>query len=83
MILDIGRTAVQVTQSFGQVVRDQLNQEILCIVVNVRRVLDSSLEDILVDLNGRATVPEWRETAQHFEDQDTKRPPGRRELQSQ
>ena len=67
--------AVQVPQALGQVRRDQALEEVLCIRVDVRRVLDPAFQDVLIDLHGRATVPEWREAAQHLENQDTQRPP--------
>jgi len=43
--------------------------------VNVWWVLDATLEDVFVDLQWRAGVPEWSETAKHFEDEDAERPP--------
>ena len=37
----------------------------------VRRIFDSSFQNILVDFDRRSTIPEWSETAEHFEDEDT------------
>lgn len=73
---DILAATVQVTKTLGQIVGDELAQEILSIGVDVWRVLDSSTKNILVNLEGTARVPERCETAKHFEDEDTERPPG-------
>ncbi len=75
MVLDILGATMQVAQSLGQVICDELNQKILCISMDVGRILDSAFQDVLVDLDGRASVPEWGEAAQHFEDQNAERPP--------
>lgn len=75
MLLDIIRAAVQVTQTLGQVCGDQLRKEVNGIGVQVWRILDFSAEDVLVDLDRRAAVPERRKPAQHFENQNTQRPP--------
>jgi hypothetical protein len=39
--------------------------------VDVRRILHAALEDVFVDLQWRASVPEGCEPAKHFEDEDT------------
>jgi len=66
---------VQVAQSLGQVMCDQLAEEVLRIGVDVWWVLDSSAQNVLVNLERAARVPERSETTQHFEDENTKRPP--------
>lgn len=66
---------MQVTQSLGQVRGDELAQKVLRVRVHVWRVLDPGLEDVLVYLHGRTAVPEGRESAEHFVDEDTQRPP--------
>ena len=75
VVLDILTTTMEIAQSLGQVCCNELHKQILSIVVDVWRIFDSALEDVLVDLDRRATVPEWCEAAQHLKDQDTKRPP--------
>lgn len=37
-----------------------------------------TFQDVFVDLERGARIPEWGETTQHFEDQDTQRPPDER-----
>lgn len=73
---DILAATVQVTKTLGQIVGDELAQKILSIGVDVWRVLDSSAKNVLVNLERTARVPERCETAKHFEDEDTERPPG-------
>jgi hypothetical protein len=75
VVHDIAAAAVQVTQTLGQVVCDKLGEEVLRVGVNVRWVLDATLEDVFVDLQWRAGVPEGCETAKHFEDENAERPP--------
>jgi len=72
---DILAATVQVTKTLGQVVGDEFAQQILSVWVDVGRVLDSAAKDVFVNLEGTARVPEWCETTQHFEDEDTERPP--------
>jgi hypothetical protein len=62
--------AVQVAESLGEVGCDELLQEVVRVGVDVWRVLYARLEDVFVDLHGRAAVPEGGESAQHFEDED-------------
>lgn len=64
--------AVQVAESLGQIGRDELLQQVMGVGVDVGRILDARLEDVFVDLHGRAAVPEGREAAQHLEDEDAK-----------
>ena len=71
MVHNVLATAVQVAQALGEVGGDELLEQIVCIGMDVGRVLDSRLEDVFVDLHGRAAIPEGGETAQHFEDKDT------------
>ena len=66
---------MQITQSLSEVRSDELRKKINGIRVQVWRVLYPSAQDILVDLDGRSTVPKRRESTQHFENQDSERPP--------
>jgi hypothetical protein len=50
---------------------DELREQVLGVRVDVRRVLDSPFEDVLVNLQWRASIPEGRESAEHFEDENT------------
>ena len=47
--------------------RDESLKKILSVRIEVRRVLYFPLENVLVYLHWRSTVPEGRETAKHFE----------------
>lgn len=47
---DVLATAVQVTQSLGQVGCDEFAKQVLCIWMNIRRVLNTAFQDIFVDL---------------------------------
>lgn len=75
VVHDIFAASVKIAQSFGQVWCDELLQQVMCVGMDVRRVFYSRLENVFVDFHGRAAVPEGRETAEHFEDEDAKRPP--------
>jgi len=75
MVHDIAAATVQVTQTLGQVVCDEFGEQVLRVRVNVRWVLDTTLEDVFVDLQWRASVPEGRETAKHLKDENAERPP--------
>ena len=75
MVHDIAAATVQVAQTLGQVVCDEFGEKILRIRVDVRWVLDAALENVFVDLQWRAGVPEGCETAKHFEDENAERPP--------
>lgn len=72
---DILAATVQVSKTLGQVVGDEFAQKILSVWVDVGRVLDSSTKNVFVNLEGTARVPERCETTEHFEDEDTERPP--------
>ena len=72
---DVFAAAVQVSQSLSKVVGDELGQEILSVWMDIWRELDSTTQNVLVDLQGTARIPERRETTQHLEYQDAKRPP--------
>jgi hypothetical protein len=76
VVHDVLAAAVEVAEALGQVGGDELLQQVVGVRVDVWRVLDPRLEDVFVDLHGRAAVPEGREAAQHFEDEDAERPPG-------
>lgn len=71
MILDIGTTTVQVTKSLRKIGGDELYEKILSVMVDVWWILDTSLQDVFIDFDRRASVPEWGEAAEHFEDQNT------------
>lgn len=71
VIHDIATATVQVAQTLGQIVCDELREQILRVRVDVWRVLDSAFEDILVNLQWRASIPEGCEAAEHFEDENT------------
>jgi hypothetical protein len=75
MVLDIIGAAMEVSQALGQISRDKLRQQIDGVWVQVGRVFYPTTQDILVDLDRGATVPERRETTQHLKDQDTQGPP--------
>lgn len=49
---------MQVTQALGEIRSDELRKEINGVRMQVRRVFYPSSENILIDLNWRATVPE-------------------------
>ena len=68
--------SVQVTQPLREVVRDELAEQVLRVRVDVGRVLDAAFEDVFVDFERRARVPEGGEAAEHLEDEDAKGPPG-------
>ena len=68
---------MQVTKPFRQVGRDELLQQILRVRVDVRGVLDASAQDIFVDFERGAAVPEGSEATEHFEDENAERPPGK------
>lgn len=70
MVHNVFAATVQVAQPLGQIRRDELLQEVVGVGVDVGRVLYSRLENVFVDLHGRAAVPKGREAAQHFEDED-------------
>jgi hypothetical protein len=72
---DILAATVQVSETLGQVVGDEFAQQILSVRVDVGRVLYSAAKNVFVNLEGTARVPEGCETAEHFEDEDTERPP--------
>lgn len=72
---DVFAATVQVSKTLGQIVGDEFAQKILSVGMDVRRVLDSATKNVFVNLEGTARVPERCETAQHFEDEDTERPP--------
>jgi hypothetical protein len=72
---DILAATVQVSETLGQVVGDEFAQQILSVRVDVGRVLYSSAKNVFVNLEGTARVPEGCEPAEHFEDEDTERPP--------
>jgi len=69
---DIFAATVQVTQSLGKIMGDELGQEILGVWMNIRRELDSTAQDVLVNLERTSRIPERRETTQHLEYQDAK-----------
>jgi hypothetical protein len=50
VIHDITAATVQVTQTLGQVVCDELGEQVLRVWVDVRWVLDAALEDVFVNL---------------------------------
>jgi len=75
MIFHVGAAPMQVAQSLGQIGGDQLNQKILGIVMNVGWIFDPSSENILVNLDRRAAVPERREATKHLKNQDAQGPP--------
>jgi hypothetical protein len=55
---------------------DEFGEQVLRVWVDVRWVLDAALEDVFVDLQWRASIPEGCETAKHLEDENAERPPG-------
>lgn len=71
VVHDIATATVQVAKTFGQIVCDEFREQVLGVRVDVRRVLDSAFEDVLVNLQWRASIPEGCESAQHFEDENT------------
>ena len=75
MILDIVGTTVQVTEPFSKIACDELYQQILSIMMDIRRILYSAFQDVLIDLHWRAAIPERCEAAQHFKDEDSEGPP--------
>ena len=66
---------MQVTQALGEIRSDKLRKEINGVRMQVRRVFYPSAENILIDLNWGATVPERRKSAQHLKNQNSQRPP--------
>ncbi len=74
--------AVKIAEALGEVRSDELLEQVMSIWVDVRRVLDSRLEDIFVDFHWRTAIPEGREAAEHFKDENAKRPPGKGKLSS-
>lgn len=70
MVHDVLAAAVEVAEALGEIRSDELLEEIMCVWVDVWRVLDPRLEDVFVDLHRRAAVPEGREAAQHLEDEN-------------
>ena len=66
---------MQVTQTLGKVCGDELRKKVDGVRMQVWWVLYSSAQDILINLNWRAAIPEGREPAQHFENQNPERPP--------
>lgn len=75
VVHDILAASVQVTQSLRQVGCDELAKQILCVRVDVRWVLDAALEDVFVDFERRARIPERCETCQHLKDENAQTPP--------
>lgn len=71
VVHDIAAATVQVTQTLGQIMCDELREQVLGVGVDVRRVLDSAFEDVLVNLQWRTSIPEGSESAEHFEDENT------------
>jgi hypothetical protein len=71
VVHDIAAASVQVTQTLSQVVCDELGEKVLCVRMDVRRILHAALEDVFVNLKWRAGVPKGRETTEHFEDENT------------
>ena len=71
VVHDIATATVQVAQALGQVMCDELRKQVLSIRVDVRRVLDSAFEDVLVNLQWRASIPEGCKSAKHFEDENS------------
>jgi hypothetical protein len=72
VVLHIFGTSMKVAQSLGQIRCDELREQVDGVRVKVGWVLDTTPENVLVDLDGRATVPEGCEAAQHFEDKNSK-----------
>jgi hypothetical protein len=72
VVLHILGTSMKVAQSLGQVRCDELREQVDGVRVKVGRVLDTTPENVLIDLDGRATVPEGCEAAQHFKDKNSK-----------
>lgn len=70
VVHDVLAAAVEVAQALGQVRGDELLEQVVRIGVDVGRVLDPRLEDVLVNLHRRAAVPEGGEAAEHFKDED-------------
>jgi hypothetical protein len=77
MVLDILRTTMEISQSLSQVGCDETLKQILGVRMNIRRILYSALENVLVDFHGRPTIPEWGEATKHLEDQYPQRPPAK------
>lgn len=72
VVLHIFGTSMKVAQSLCQIRCDELREQVDGVWVKIGRVLDTAAENVLVDLDGRATVPEGCEAAQHFEDKNSK-----------
>jgi hypothetical protein len=70
VVHDVFAAAVQIAQALGQVGGDEFLQQVVRVWVDVGWVFDARLEDVFVNLHGRAAVPEGREAAQHLEDED-------------
>lgn len=68
MIHHVATTAVQVAQTLGQIMCDELGEQVLCIRMDVRWILDATFQDVLIDFEWRASVPEGSKTTEHFED---------------
>jgi len=75
VIHDVFAAAVQVTEALREVGGDELLQKILRVRVDIRRILYSALENVLVDLHRRTAIPKRGKAAQHLEDQNTQGPP--------
>ena len=71
VIHDIATATVQVAQALGQIMCDELREQVLRVRVDIRRVLDSAFEDVLVNLQWRASIPEGCKSAKHFEDENS------------
>jgi hypothetical protein len=77
VVHDVLAAAVEIAKSLSQIGCNEFLKQVLRIGVDVRRVLDPPFQNVFVDLHRRATIPEGRETTQHFKDQDAEGPPGR------
>ena len=75
MVHDVLASAVQVAKALGEIRSDELLQQIVRIGVDVGRVFDPRLENVLVDFHRRSAIPKGRKAAEHFEDEDAERPP--------
>jgi len=74
MVLDVVGTALEVTQALGQVLDNELLQEIEDVGRKVVGICDGAVQDVFVGLHGRGVV-EWGVARQHLEDEDAERPP--------
>jgi hypothetical protein len=50
VVHDIATATVQVAQTLGQIMCDELREQVLGVRVDIRRILDSAFEDVLVNL---------------------------------